>query len=92
MANKIVYTYNFKDLIRVTRDDKGNWNYNYTIADVFEKLNKKRSLKDRYDLSKPIDLWEVGVIMGYKVKELLDYCQESYGDVKDNFIHTNKEV
>jgi|AntRauTorckE6833_2_1112554.scaffolds.fasta_scaffold00625_28 hypothetical protein len=84
--SEIVYTYCYKGLITITRTKNGTWHYAYTISNIIERLNKKRSSKDRYRVSSGMDLFEVGQILGYKINDLLKYCQKSYGDKPENYL------
>jgi len=79
--DKIVYVKYWKELVLITRTASGQWNYQYKISDVFDRLNKKReSGEDHYRLSNSNHMWEVGTIFGWQVKELIDRCKKSYGD------------
>lgn len=83
-GKKIVYVYNYSDLVMITRTKSGEWFYAYTIQQVFDRINKNRLEKDpKSDTVQPTsskNLWEVGKSFGIKVNELLKYCQQSYGD------------
>lgn len=75
---KIVYVYNYQGVITITRNSEGGWHCIYSIKKVFDYLNRNGK---KYHLSRQIDFFDVGEIVGYKLYELFEYCKKSYGDV-----------
>jgi hypothetical protein len=78
--SEIVYVYNYKDLILITRDRNGEWFYRYNLLRILKHLQKINPNEEKY---KGYDkLFEVGCTFQAKIAELLKYCKKSYGDEK----------
>ena len=76
--SKVVYVYNWNDILLITRDKKGTWRYTHTVSRVMKYLNKKNGTK--YSLYEKSDILEVGIMLGYLVAFLTNECRVSYGD------------
>jgi len=76
----IVYCYNHKNIIFITRTRDGKWRYNYKIGDIFDVVNRNLPKKEHYNPSNPDHLWQVGQRMGVEVVKATDKCKKSYGD------------
>ena len=79
---KTVYCYNHKNLITITRNDQGDWFYEYSelkVSDLFKKHKEMSS-------------FSVGLMLGYKILQVLIYCVDSYGDNPDDFLERKVKV
>lgn len=72
-GTKIVYCYNYRNLIYVTRDSEGEWYFHYTPSKIYSTIHNSYviSQRNRDDVFKKI---------GYKMHQLLLRCKKSYGD------------
>ena len=73
---KIVYMYNWKDLIYIIKKSNGEWCYRFKPKKVAEHLNNIFPEKEEYQ-KETINWITVGVTTGAKIKDLLIYCKES---------------
>ena len=64
---RIVYMYNYKDAIYITRKANGEWFWLHNYHNIIKVLN----LKNKSPMIQ-------GFETGRKVKKLLDYCKKSY--------------
>lgn len=81
MEDKIVYVYNYKDLIMITRTESGEWFFEYTRSKIMQKTNKNRKKEGKrpYGIN-PTDSFSTGVITGWIAYKLTEQCKLSYGD------------
>lgn len=77
---EVVYFYNWKNLIYITRYKDGEWYWQSNPRKLFDSSNKNSEEKYRFENSR--DWMRVGIITGMEIKRLLDYCKKSYGDVR----------
>ena len=73
---KIVYMYNWKDLIYIIKKSNGEWYYEFSPKKVVEHLNEVFPDKEEYQPGY-INWLKVGLVAGAKIKNLLIYCEES---------------
>ena len=76
--SKVVYTYNWKEVVLITREREGTWLYTYKAKTVIDHINKKNGTN--YSIHSKEDLLQVGIILGYLVAFLTNECRVSYGD------------
>ncbi len=74
--SEIVFVYNYKDLILITRNRNGEWFYNYSPIKLFRDYQKG---KNNFFINS-INSMKIGVSFGSRINAILRYCQESYGD------------
>ncbi len=75
---KIVYCYNFRNIVMVFRRLDGSWFYDYNISDIFRYLNQVEGR--RYNLENKVDHFDVGTQFGYFINNLLRKCRVEFGD------------
>ena len=76
---KTVYYYNWRDIVVITRDSYGTWYHTYTPSKVVEYINRKVKEKNLNSQSKG-DIFDAGLMFGYKLNTIFEECQISYGD------------
>lgn len=89
MAEKIVYVYNYKDLILITRHNSGEWRYHYSITRLVSYLNKKNGSK--YGIGSNSDMLSVGVIVGWLIYPVINRCKIAYGDLPHSYDFNKEE-
>ncbi len=74
----IVFMFNYRNFLLITRNAAGVWVFHYSIESVFDYLNSKGN---NYNPKLPKDVWDVAEIFGYKLSELYEQCKKDYGDL-----------
>lgn len=93
----VVYQYNWKDLIFITRLRNGTWKYRVNYKKLVKKLNEdvkrnnpKSTYYDLYYSNNTDKVLELGVMIGSKVEELFTRCKISYGDLPKGEVDIEK--
>ena len=77
--SKIVYCYNWKNLIFIKRDEEGKWGYSYMLTPLLEFITNDNGIK--YNFNDMDDVLDLGEIIGTIVQVLVHKCKKSYGDI-----------
>lgn len=80
MEDKIVYLYNWKDLVMVTRTKSGIWETTFTISKVIKRLNNKRAPPNKIRISYNQEFIDALTDFAVVRHELTNACMVSYGD------------